>query len=389
MRYLSILIGFLLIGCTGGQDTQFTQLSDLEEPPFQQALESRVVKETAEAKIGRKKVLARGEGQIGQNAFKEEDKTVEETEAEIMEETTIVEIQTEETQMCECQAVAQTEVQVEETGEDHSRKRRRKEKVDIHFYFGFNEGIGWHILSSLNHGSCFNKFARNTYKKDKGLLSNLKDLNWQFSHSLFSAGSNPPNNLEFDGHYVKPLHQTHKRRFDPQTVLTQRFQHYEDIFSYTISRFIAGGDSFYLDHPSNGREHTISYDAPEYTSSNKDGSKDPLAGLNDLLTNKYEAIRDKSRVEVFVITDSFPGYAQEQVEAFLAAHEKLRVHALYTSAKSKAGSLAEIVEKTEGTTHSLCVNNKNIGPTLAEIIKDKDWTRKQEEKAAATQGCGC
>lgn len=389
MRYLSLLISFLLVGCTGGQDTQFT-LSELEDPPFQKALESRVEETTAEEKIGRKKVLSTEKGQIGQNAFKEEGNTVEETDTDEPEVITpIAETETDEMSVCECQAVAQTEVKTEEMeeGRTERRKRRRKEKVDIHFYIGFNEGIGRHILSGFNNNPCSNnKFVLNTYRK--GFLSHLEDLNWQFSHSLFSAGSNIPNYLEWDGRYVKPPHQSHKRKFDAQTVLTQDFQYYEDIFSYTITPFIPGGDSFYLNHSSNGRENTISYDAPEYTASNKGGSKDPLAGLNDLLTNKYEAIRDKSRVEVFIITDTFPDYASEQVDAFLAEHEKLRVHALYNSSNSKTGSLAEIIEKTEGTTHSLC-GDRNIGPKLAEIIKDKDWTRKQEEVAAVKTGCGC
>ena len=244
-------------------------------------------------------------------------------------------------------------------------------KVDLHFYFGAVGKSAWNSLFNT-FSNCLNKFARNTYTK--GFLSHLQNLNWQFSYSLFSAGSNQPNFLEFDGRHVNPPHRSHKRKSYAQKILTQRFEYYEDIFSYTITPFTGGGDSFYSAHHANARgARTIRYDAPfeHSTARNKGGSQDPLAGLSDLLDNRYGAIREGSRVEIFVVTNYFPDYSEEELQSFISKYQGVRIHLLSSHPQSSfLGGLIDLTEQTGGAAKHFC-KNKNIGPELAEIVKHK------------------
>ena len=164
--------------------------------------------------------------------------------------------------------------------------------------------------------------------------------------------------------------------------MTQHFQYFEDIFAYTVTPFTSNGVSFYHGHyTTDARDNTIWYDAPEYDHKiHKNGKEDPLTGLDDLLTNKYGVIRNGSRVEVFVVTDKFPNYSEEDVKEFLNAHKKLRVHALYKSSQNKLGSLVELVEETGGSINKLCGGNKNIGPELAEAIAQKPVSEEPPKK---------
>ena len=401
MKYFIILTGLLLAGCTGGQDTQFTQLSDLEEAPFQEALESRVEQETAELKIGRKKNLSTEQGQVGENAFKDDETGVVTEETTVTETTqttdetdievdVIVDVRTKgkktSTTTTEATATAQvktavdTEDCVSETTvkkTDTKKKKKGKKKIyvktrDIHFYIGPG---GW------NKSNCFNRFVQNTYRK--GFLVHLKGVDWRFSHSLFSSAENSPGYLEHNGRYVGEIHRAFQRKTDYKTVLTKNFQYYEDIFAYTITPFVQHGGSFYVNHSTAARDNTIQYDAPKYDHKiHKDGGDDPLVGLDNLLTNKYDgAIRHKSQVvEVFVASDKFPNYSPEDIRDFLKEHKRVRIHALYVSSQAKIGSLPELVEKTGGSIHHLCGGNKNIGPELAEVIKQKPKNRKSKKK---------
>ena len=213
MRYFILLTGLLLIGCTGGQDTQFTQLSELEDPPFQEALESRLEQETAETRIGRKKALTTEPGQVGENAFKQEETGTVETETtvtdtivtdeewEILVDVTVEArrvggtTSTTTTTTTEAEATVeagaqQVEAQVSDDSEckvvESTGEKKVKiswEKVDIHFYID-GQGKAW----------CSNKFVRNTYRK--GFLEHLAHLDWWFSHSVFSSGENQPGHLD-------------------------------------------------------------------------------------------------------------------------------------------------------------------------------------------------
>lgn len=397
MKYFIILTGLLLTGCTGGQDTQFTQLSELEDPPFQEALESRLEQETTESRIGRKKALTTESGQVGENAFKEdgqEGRETAEAEAEAtVTDTTVTDEKrditvdltvearrsgtTSTTTTTTTTTTAKAEAQVsdgsdctvvESTGTSEATGKKVKmyqEKVDIHFYIDNNRSKAY----------CSNEFVKNTYRK--GFLEHLGHLDWWFSHSVFSPGENRPGYLEMDGRLVSAIHRTRKRRSSSQTVMTKHFQFFEDIFAYTVSPFTSSGSSFYVNHSTAARDNTILYDAPEYDHRiHKDGKEDPLVGLNDILTSKYEVIRNGSRVEVFVVTDKFPDYSEEDVNEFLNAHKNLRVHVLYKSSQNKLGSLVELIERTGGSINKLCGGNKNIGPDLAKAIAQKPLKKK-------------
>ena len=245
-------------------------------------------------------------------------------------------------------------------------------KVDLHFYIGF---IGWttptvwHTVANT-FSNCRNKFAKHTYRK--GFLSHLQNLNWQFSHSMFSSGKNQPGYLEFNGDYVEPSHRAYKKKSQPQSIMNRSFPFYEDIFSYTLTRFSPAGDSFYSSHPSSAREHIISYDAPKFNYSiNKNGLADPLAGLSDLLDNRYGAIREGSRVEIFIVTDTFPDYSEKELNSFIDKYKGVRIHLLSSHPQSRyLGGLVDLAEQTGGAAQHLC-KNKNIGPELAEIVKHK------------------
>ena len=381
-----ITTGLVLAGCTGNQ-SQLTHLSELEDPPFQEALESRVEEEVVETKIGRKKALSTDSGQIGQNGFKDDEDTPEETSAEtdpkdgtVVGVITVVDViikprsqpvadegKPATGQGDDCLCKESEEKKVASTDKKGRRGRKHGEKRDIHFYIGNAPGF------------CLNTFAKNTYQK--GFLSHLNDLNWWFSHSLFSAGENPPGYLEYDGRYLNSSRRTHKRRWEGLTVLHKGVQFYEDVFSYTVTPFVDGGGSFYLNHTSSARDSMITYDAPHRTAANKGGKDDPLAGLNDLLTEGYDVMRADTLADVFIVTNQFPDYTPEEIDAFLKTHANLRIHNLLPSPtifkKTKLGSLKDLVEKTKGTSNHLC-SNKNIGPTLAEIVADKNWTEKQK-----------
>ena len=404
MKYFILLTGLLLIGCGGGQDTQFTSLSELEEPPFQEALESRLELETAETRIGRKKALTTEPGQVGENAFKQDeegtgtaetkvtDTTVTDEEWDIYVDVTVEArrsgtTSTTTTATAEAEATAeagtqQVEAQVSDdsdctvveskgTGASEATGGKIKiyqEKVDIHFY-----------IDNPYKAYCSDKFVRNTYRK--GFLEHLGHLDWWFSHSVFSPGENRPGRLEMDGRLVSAIHRARKRRSSSKTVMTKHFQYIEDIFAYTVAPFTSSGSSFYVNHSTAAGDNTIWHDAPEYDHKiHKNGKEDPLAGLDDILTNKYGVIRKGSRVEVFVVADKFPNYSEEDVKDFLNAHKNLRVHALYKSSQNKIGSLADIVEKTGGSINKLCGGNKNIGPDLAEAIAQKPVSEEPPKK---------
>lgn len=406
MKYFIILIGLSLIGCAGGQDTQFTQLSELEPSPFKKALESRLEQETTETKIGRKKKLSTEKGQVGENAFKQEE-TITEAEAEVTveltvgaesEKTTAPAVaetdKSEKSEKSEKKSSAATETsattvtvsataeasaevstkqdssvkcKADKSGKTGKKQGRKwmKEKVDIHFYIDSRK------TTSLIE--CSNEFAADAY--DKGFLSHLPNLNWQFSYSVFSSGSNEPGYLEFDGAHVPEVHRARARRSTAQTVLTQRFAYYEDIFSYTIAPFYTG-DHFYMGM-SHDNKSTVYHDAP-YQDAGK--GKNPLVGLHDLLTKKYDgAIRSSSsRIEVFVIANKFPGYPSEDIAAFLNAHKKLRVHVLYKKSQKSLGSLVELVKRTGGSLNKLC-GNENIGPKLAKVIQQNSVAPKKKK----------
>ena len=380
MKNFSLLslftIGLALAGCKGNQG-QFTQLSELEDPPFQEALESRVEEVVVETKIGRKKAMATDSGQVGQNGFKEED-TVEEATAgdTAIEEntdahtaiTTVVDI----TIRPRSRSVPGADKQ--KRRDRRSMKKNRVEQRDIHFYIG------------RAPAHCLNTFAQDTYSK--GFLSLLNDLSWRFSHSRFSAGENPPGYLEFDGKYLNDSKRTRKRRWEGVTVLHKRIQFYEDIFAYTVTPFVSNG--FYHGHiTAHGPDSLISYDAPQWTDKNRGGEDNPLAGLNDLLTEGYGAFRPGVFADVFIVTNQFPGYTPEEIDNFLKQHSNLRIHGLIPGPeifqKTDIGSLRDLIEKTKGTFNHLC-GNDFIGPKLAEIVADKNWSSEQEEKPKAREG---
>ena len=243
-------------------------------------------------------------------------------------------------------------------------------KVDMHFYIGWiswTKPTFWHAISN-SFANCQNKFARHI--SQKGFLSHLNSLDWQFSHSLFSAGEGRPGYLERDARYVPEPHCPSKRRCPSATVLNKHFAFYGDIFAYTLTPAMEGGNSFYVGHIiSPQKDSTIRYDTPKYIHSiHKGGLENPLPGLDDLLTNKYEAIRPGSRVEVFVMTDYFPKYPEEEVDEFIKKYRSVRFHLLSSHSQSSfLGSLRDMVEKSGGAAKQLC-SNKNIGPELAEIV---------------------
>ena len=378
-------IGLVLTGCKGNQG-QFTQLSELEEAPFQEALESRVKEVTIEAKIGRKKALATDSGQVGQNGLKEDtaENSMEETTVSVTVVDVIIKPRTrpgdgkglQKKDDCQCEKT------VEKKAETKGRRgRKHAEKRDIHFYIGSAPGF------------CLNSFANKTYRQ--GFLSYLNDLNWWFSHSVFSSVENSPGYLEFDGRYLNSSHRTHKRKWEGVTVLHKRTQFYEDVFAYTVTPFVPVGDSFYHNHSADTKDSMISYDAPQRPLENKNGGDNPLAGLDDLLTKGYDVMRPETLADVFIITNQFPDYAPEEIDAFLNKHANLRIHGLLPKPalfkKTSLGSLQDLIEKTEGTSNQLC-SDKNIGPKLAEIVADKNWTQKQKAAGTAREksnNCGC
>lgn len=246
-------------------------------------------------------------------------------------------------------------------------------KVDLHFYIGF---ISWTKPSTgqaiaQTFTNCRNKFAKHTYRE--GFLTHLNNLNWQFSHSLFSSGKNEPGYLEFQGEYVEPFHRVYKRKSKPQSIMNQNFSFYEDIFSYTLTRYSEAGDSFYPGYMQNTKHPSISYDAPKYNHSiNRNGLTDPLAGLSDILDNRYGAIREGSRVEIFVVADYFPDYPEQELQDFISKYSGVRIHLLSSHPQNNGflGNLIDLAEQTGGAAKHLCENN-NIGPELAEIVKHK------------------
>ena len=242
-------------------------------------------------------------------------------------------------------------------------------RVDMHFYIG---GISWNkttIWQALGNAfiNCQNKFARHI--SQKGFLSHLKNLDWRFSHSLFSAGEGRIGALERNGKIVPEPLRPFKIKRTPVTVLNKHFAFYGDVFIYTLTPAVENS-VLYANHTiSPQKDRTIQYDAPEYIhNTHKGGLDNPLPGLDDILTNKYEVIRDGSRVEVFVVTDYFPTYSEEEIDSFIGKHKSVRFHLLSSHSQSGfLGSLRDMVEKSGGAAKQLC-SNKNIGPELAEIV---------------------
>ena len=328
--YILILLGIFLTSC-GDEGIHFTPGSELDDPPFRRDLESRLRDREEE-----------GPGSA--------------------EGDTIVDLI----------------IRTRQSGESPSAGvgghcKNCRSKVDIHFYIGFNgwtKPTFWHSLWQA-FPNCLNKFAR--YTNRKGFLEHLQDLDWQFSHSLFSSGTNQPGYLEYDGKHIAEVHRTRKRRYTPQFVLNRRFAGYEDIFTFTLHAFNSAGDSFYHNHTcAKPADCQIQYDAPKYNPEiNKGGLEDPLAGLSDILTNKYGAIRTGSRVEIFIATDYFPDYSDKDIRNFAKKYRGVRIHLLSSHSQSKfLGSLRDIARKTGGTVNQLC-SDINIGPKLAKIVRSK------------------
>lgn len=319
-NYILILFGLFLVSCESDH-TQFTLDSELEETPFRRDLEARL--------------QSRGGDDPAVNLI----------------------------------------IQAGQEAGQSSGKRCSKcmDKVDMHFYIGFNSFSKPSFVHALFGGftECLNKFARYTYRE--GFLSHLKSLDWQFSHSMFSSGKNQPGYLEYDGYHVSEIHRSHARKSTSQYALTKRFVNYEDIFTYTLTRFDYPGPSFYTP-PSHceGADCELWYDAPKYNSEINDGGlENPLAGLSDILTNKYGVIRPGSRVEIFIITDYFPSYTDKVIGNFAKKYRGVRIHLLSSHSQSKyLGSLRDIARKTGGTVHQLC-GDSGIGPKLAKIVRRK------------------
>ena len=322
-----ILLGLFFAGC-GDQSTQFTRTSELDDGPFRRDLEARIKNRGGTVSDGDTIVdlIIKAKGSAGSSSSSNGKK-------------------------CE----------------------KCPDKVDIHFYVGFTsfkKPTFWHTVWNT-FPSCLNKFAKYTHRK--GFLSHLKTLNWQFTYSMFSSGKNQPGYLEFDGRHVPEVHRAFKRKSTHQFILNRSFSYYESIFTYTLTRYNSAGDSFYVNHNcSNPADCTIWYDAPKYDHAiNKGGLEDPLAGLDDILTNKYGAIRANSRVEVFVVTDTFPDYTDKEIRSFTKKYKGVRVHLLSSHSQSKfLGSLRDIAQAMGGEVKQLC-SHEDIGPELAKIIKRK------------------
>ena len=314
--YILILFGLFLVSCEGDH-TQFISGSELEEAPFRENSESRL-------------------RSLGGN-----------------------------------DPVVDLIIQGNQPGQSAGKNCKKCiNKVDMHFYIGFNSTSILPFFAALtsNFRECLNRFSRYTYTG--GFLSHLKSLDWQFSHSMFSSGSNQPGYLEYDGYHVSGPHRSHARKSTPQYALTKRFVNYEDIFTYTLSRFDTGPSFYTTPSHCEGADCKLWYDAPQYNSDiNGGGMENPLAGLSDILTNKYGVIRSGSRVEIFVITDSFPSYTDKEIIDFTKKYQGVRIHLLSSHSQSKyLGSLRDIARKTGGTVHQLC-SDSGIGPKLARIVR--------------------
>ena len=197
-NYILILFGLFLVNCKS-DPTQFTPDSELERPPLRRDLEARLRSrggnDPAVDLIIQSGQAGQSSGQAGQSS--------------------------------------------------ENRCKKCIDKVDMHFYIGFNSFSKLSFSEALfsNFTECLNKFARYTYRG--GFLSHLKSVDWQFSHSMFSSGSNQPGYLENDGYHVPEIHRSHARKSTSQYALTKRFANYEDIFTYTLTRFDYPGPSFY------------------------------------------------------------------------------------------------------------------------------------------------
>ena len=315
---LLTLSPLLPTACGGrGENTQFTRTAELDDIPFQEDVESRLRKRRGGEK----------------------------TEAD-----TIIDLI----------------IKSERTGSGGQGSM-----VDMHFYIGggsWNNGFMYLITTSF--AACQNRFAQHI--SQKGFLSHLESLDWQFSHSLFSAGQNRIGDLERNGERVPAPHRPFKRKRPGVTVLNKHFAFYGDVFIYTLTPALEH-TRLYSNHTlSPQRDRTIEYDAPKHIHSiHKGGLDNPLPGLDDILTNKYGAIRSGSRVEVFVVTDYFPEYPEEEIDDFISRYKGVRVHLLSSHSQSGfLGSLRDMVEKSGGAAKQLC-SNKNIGPELAEIILNR------------------
>ena len=249
------------------------------------------------------------------------------------------------------------------------KRAGRRKPLDIHFYIGSHKPeLSFSSLSSPSFNICLHNFGKHT--KKTGFLSLLKGWDWQFSHSRFSASEGKPLPLERDGRYVSNPYRPSQFRNPQETVLKPHWPFPDDVFSFTLAPLI-NGSSLYIGHiTSPQKDSTIYYDAPLYDHSiHRDGRKNPLVGLDDLLTNKYSAIRSKSQVEIFVATNHFPPYSPEDIQTFLKRHKGTRIHLLSSNPANTGdlGALIEIVQKSKGTANSLCSDEK-IGLKLAEII---------------------
>ena len=361
MKHLIPLFAGALLWLTAcdNDGTQFTSLSEMEAPPFEQALESRVNQETVEEKIGRKKDLSSADGAVGQNAFKRDVEIDISLNIRESEKPVTGKGSGKKTKPKTAGGHTGSRGKGTKRHAGHKARHGKKTKVDIHFY-----------INPLGIKYCLNTFARTVYKT--GFLSHLNHLSWRFSHSVFTDGENPPGNLEFDGQSVSDPKRAFKRKSIPQTVLTKRFRFYEDIFAYTVTPFTErAADPIYVTHNFDSKKDgLIQYDAPVYPTNYSVLSKklpSVLDGLDDLLTQKYDAIRDDSRVEVFILTGAFPEYTDEDIENFTSRHKRVRIHHLKPTNNKESDALIKLSETTGGATEPLC-QDENIGLRLTEIV---------------------
>ena len=253
-------------------------------------------------------------------------------------------------------------------------------KVDMLFY------VGWNSLGMTKPGSltltsyfksrfktCLRGFAKQAFEAN--FLDRLQDLDWQFSHSSFSSKTNKPHLLEHEGHFVKAM--TKEGKVKQVAVLEKGVYKAREIFSHTLAPLFGDNTYHFSKYGWNVTlpRDDVYYDAPSVSRLNHDGAVDPLPGLDDLLTNKYGAVREGSRVEVFVLTDHFAGYSDEVVQDFLKKHPNVTIHLLHhegdksVEGEYELGALPQLVEGTQGTVHSLCGDEDLIDKLVSLLVQ--------------------
>ena len=397
MKYFRIILSLsFLVSCAPIDTVKFSSLDTVVEPEgiqiagiepqvqevpaFEREIASRVEEESS-PRIGRKKVFssvkaqASGFNQVGKNAYKEE------AEPRVVT-SDFLNVQPEPQEA----AVEDSDKKVEPVvaEEDEASRvipwqitRKDGKKVDIVFYVGWKHDLERTIYNHFFSGFkvCLSEFAKNVYKT--GFLSKLTDLDWQWSHFNFSKKKSKIGALEWRGHILKKPVGQQGFRWEIQHVLNKYQSYYEDVFAQTVSPIV--NDSYkFGKRVLNLREDNVFYDAPFIVHNNKRSLKNPLPGLEDLLSANYEnSVRKDSRVEVFLLTGYFPKYDDEVIKSFLKKHKQVRFHLLFQNDKRKEydkdklfGSALNMVKYTGGAMHPLCGGSSKMGNVLADIIKN-------------------